>query len=158
MFFFKNHFKKFVIIFIILSGCKLQEPLKTHGIIYLENRANKLVINKSNKNDVINIIGPPSSISEFDNNKWFYIERKKTNQSLFKLGLKKINKNNILILSFDNRSILKEKKLLDLNDMNDVKYVKSITEKEFQQGNFMYGVLTSLREKINAPARRRSKN
>jgi len=139
-------------------NCSANKVSKNHGFISLDLKVNKISINKSNKNDVINIIGPPSSISEFDNNKWFYIERKKTNQSLFKLGLKKINKNNILILSFDNRSILKEKKLLDLNDMNDVKYVKSITEKEFQQGNFMYGVLTSLREKINAPARRRSKN
>ena len=54
MFFsFKNHFKIIIFLFIILSGCKLQEPLKTHGIIYLENRSNKLTVSKSNKNDVL---------------------------------------------------------------------------------------------------------
>ena len=37
-----------LLLFFILVGCKLQEPLKPHGIIF-ENRANKLLINKSNK-------------------------------------------------------------------------------------------------------------
>ena len=30
-----------------------KEPEKNHGILFLENRSNKLVLNKSNKNDVI---------------------------------------------------------------------------------------------------------
>tara|TARA_X000000368_G_C22925134_1_gene664938 strand:+ start:200 stop:601 length:402 start_codon:yes stop_codon:yes gene_type:complete len=130
---------------------------KNHGYSSLETKFNKIIINKTNKNDVINNIGPPSSISDFDNNKWFYIERKKTNQSLLKLGLKKIDKNNIIEVNFNNMGIVNNKKLLNLNDMNDVNYVKNITEKNYQKGNFMYGVLSSFREKINAPARKRSK-
>ena len=41
--------------------------------------------------------------------------------------------------------------------MNDVKYLKNTTEKDFKNNNFFYGVLTSLREKINAPAKNRRK-
>ena len=104
-----------------------------HGFNSLHTKYEKIIVNKTNKNDIIDIIGPPSSISEFDNNKWLYIERKKVNQSIFKLGIKKIDKNNILIVQFSNIGILKNKKLLNLNDMNDVKYVKNITEKEFSQ-------------------------
>ena len=44
-------------------------------------------MNKSNTNDLINILGPPSTKSSFDNNVWIYIERKKTNSSIFKLGV-----------------------------------------------------------------------
>ena len=33
---------------------------------------------------LIKIIGPPSTISDFNKNKWFYIERLKTNQSFIK--------------------------------------------------------------------------
>ena len=40
--------------------------------------------------------------------------------------------------------------------MNDVKYLKKVTKKDFERDDFIYGVLTSLREKINAPARKRS--
>jgi hypothetical protein len=57
-----------------------------------------------------------------------------------------------------NGFILKEKKLIDLNNMNDVKYVKKITQKEFDQDNTIYNIFSSLREKINAPARNRNKS
>ncbi len=41
--------------------------------------------------------------------------------------------------------------------MNDVKYAEEITLKEFKQDNFIYNIFTSLREKINAPVKNRSK-
>ena len=47
--------------------------------------------------------------------------------------------------------ILVNKKILNLNDMNDVKIVKNTTEKKFKQNNFVYNVFSSLREKINNP-------
>ena len=111
----------------------------------------------SNKNDLIRLIGPPSTISDFNNNKWFYIERLKSNQSLFKLGKQKLKKNNILIVELSGNGVVKNKKLIDLNNMNDVKYLKNTTEKDFKNNNFFYGDLTSLREKINAPAKNRRK-
>ena len=147
-----------IILFIIASGCKANKVSKNHGFISLETKFEKIQINKTNKNDLIKTIGHPSSISEFDENKWFYIERKKTNQSLFKLGIKKINKNNILIVDFNNKGLVENKKLIDLNNMNDVKYVKKITQKEFEQDNTIYNIFSSLREKINAPARNRNKS
>ena len=39
-----------LIVLIISNGCKLQEPYKNHGILFLENRFEKLVVNSSNKN------------------------------------------------------------------------------------------------------------
>ena len=147
-----------IILFIIASGCKANKVSKNHGFISLETKFEKIQINKTNKNDLIKTIGYPSSISEFDENKWFYIERKKTNQSLFKLGIKKINKNNILIVDFNNKGLVENKKIIDLNNMNDVKYVKKITQKEFDQDNTIYNIFSSLREKINAPARNRNKS
>ena len=114
-------------------------------------------VNKSNKNDIIKKIGYPSSISEFNPNKWFYIERKQTNQSLLKLGIKKISKNNILIIKFSENGLVEKKNLVDLNDMNDLQYVKKITTKDFEQDNTIYNIFSSLREKVNAPARNRTK-
>ena len=73
----------------IITACSSNKVSKNHGFISLENKLENIVINKSNKNDIIEVIGHPSSISKFNSNKWFYIERKQTNQSLFKLGIKK---------------------------------------------------------------------
>ena len=56
-------------------GCKLQDPDKNHGIVFLENRSNQLELNKANKNDVLKKLGKPHSTSFDDDNIWIYIER-----------------------------------------------------------------------------------
>ena len=94
-------------------------------------------------------------VSDFDNNKWIYLERLKTNQSLIKLGAQKIKKNNILIVELSDAGILLDKKLLNLEDMNDVKYLKQTTNKEFKNSDMLSGIISSLREKINAPLKNR---
>jgi len=148
----------FIFLFLIITNCSSNKVANNHGFSSLDAKFNKITINKTNKNDIIKIIGPPSSISNFNKNKWFYIQRMKQNQSLFKLGIKKIEKNNILIVKFNNRGLLTEKKILKLSDMNDIKYVEDITEKEFKQNDFLFKIFSSLRERANAPARNRGKN
>ncbi len=148
----------FVFLFLFTLNCSSNKVSNNHGFKSLQEKFKKITINKTNKNDMLKIVGPPSSVSNFNKNKWFYIERMKTNQSIFKLGIKKINKNNILIVEFNNKGILKNKKILKLNDMNDIEYVKAITEKDFKQNNILFNILSSLREKANAPARNRTKN
>ena len=145
-----------LIVIIFITACSSNKVSKNHGFISLENKFEKIIVNKSNKNDIIKNIGYPSSISEFNPNKWFYIERKQTNQSLLKLGIKKISKNNILIIKFSENGLVEKKNLVDLNDMNDLQYVKKITTKDFEQDNTIYNIFSSLREKVNAPARNRT--
>tara|TARA_B100001175_G_scaffold301743_1_gene295135 strand:+ start:5620 stop:6087 length:468 start_codon:yes stop_codon:yes gene_type:complete len=148
----------YIILFLFIINCSSNKVSNNHGFISLNSKYEKISINKTNKNDILKIIGPPSSISEFDKNKWFYIQRIKTNQSIFKLGIKKIDKNNILIVKFNNKGILEEKKILNVEDMNSIKFSKDITEKEFKQDDVLYKILSSIREKANAPTRNRSKN
>ena len=93
--FFKNHnFKIFIFLFFILIGCQFQEPNKNHGIIFLENRSQKLVINKTNKNDVIKIIGHPHSKSISNVNEWIYIERVLTKGEYLSLAKNILKANN----------------------------------------------------------------
>ena len=150
---------KILIIFLFLFtlNCSNNKVSKIHGFRLIENKYEKVEISKDNKNDVRKLIGPPSSISKFDNNKWFYIEREKTNQSIVKLGIQKIEKNNVLILQFNKFGMLVDKKILNLDDMNKIAFNKNKTEKKFKQDNFLYNVFSSLREKINAPTRNRNK-
>ena len=143
-----------LILFFTLS-CSLNKVKNNHGVLSLENKISKIIINKSNTNDIINIFGPPSTKSTFDNNLWIYIERKKVNRSIFKLGNKKIVKNNVAILEIDNNGILKKKEIYDLNKMNKYKFSENTTQDSYEKNSYIYGVLTSLREKINAPAKRK---
>jgi len=147
----------FIFLFLFTLNCSTNKVSNNHGFISLQDKFEKISINKTNKNDILKIIGPPSSISNFNNNKWFYIERMKRNQSLFKLGIKKIQKNDILIVKFNNKGILEYKKILKLNDMTDIKFTKDITESDYKQNNTLYKILSSLREKANASVKNRSK-
>tara|TARA_Y100000590_G_scaffold130298_1_gene148848 strand:+ start:2830 stop:3291 length:462 start_codon:yes stop_codon:yes gene_type:complete len=147
----------FIILFLFTLNCSTNKVSKNHGFRLIENKFEMVELNKSNKNDVKTIIGPPSSISNFNNNKWFYIERKKTNQSIVKLGTKKINRNNVLILEFNNLGILIDKKILNLDDMNKIKIAKNTTKKKYKNNNLIYGVFNSLREKINSTSRTRKR-
>ena len=109
MFFFKkNHFKS-IILLLILANCQLQDSKNTHGIIFLENRAKKLIINKSNKNDVIKIVGNPQIKDEMDDNNWIYLERVLSKGKYHELGRHNLKKNNVLMLKFDKYGILKDK-------------------------------------------------
>ena len=138
-----------------ILNCSGNKVTNYHGTKLLNNKYEMIEVNVTNKNDLIKILGAPSTTSDFDKNIWFYFERLKTNQSLIKLGAQKIKRNNILIVKLDNKGILKSKELLDLNDMNDIKYIKTVTTKEFKNNNLIYGIFSSLREKINAPLRNR---
>ena len=144
-----------ILLFFITIGCSANKVKNNHGVLSLQSKIEKIVINKSNTNDIINIFGPPSTKSTFDNNIWFYIERKKTNSSIFKLGNQKITKNNIVVLEINSQGLLMKKKLYDMSNMNKYKFSKNNTESGYQKNSYIYGVLTSLREKINAPAKRK---
>ena len=144
-----------ILLFFITIGCSANKVKNNHGVLSLQSKIEKIVINKSNTNDIINIFGPPSTKSTFDNNIWFYIERKKTNSSIFKLGNQKITKNNIVVLEIDSKGILMSKKLYDMKNMNKYKFTKSSTKTSYQKNSYIYGVMTSLREKINAPTKRK---
>ena len=144
-----------IILFFFTLSCTLNKVKNNHGVLSLESKINKIEINKSNKNDIIDIFGPPSTKSTFDDNLWIYIERKKSNRSIFALGTKKTITNNVAVLELSSMGILKKKSIYDLNNMNKYKFSESTTESAYEKNSYIYSVLTSLREKINAPAKRK---
>tara|TARA_Y200000002_G_scaffold288362_1_gene242510 strand:+ start:262 stop:723 length:462 start_codon:yes stop_codon:yes gene_type:complete len=146
--FFKNHKIYLLFIFFILIGCQLQEPTKNHGIVFLENRSNKLMINKNNKNDIIKIIGRPHATSFKDTDTWIYIERTLTKGSFHKLGQNVLKNNNVLILSFDKYGILKEKNFLDKEMINEIKFSKKATENDLSRKSFVQSFLSSVKAKM----------
>ena len=79
---------------------------------FLEKKQKSLKINESNKNDIRNILGNPSTTSKFDTDVWIYIERKQTQSNLKNFGRMKIYQNYVLVLEIDNYGILKKKNFL----------------------------------------------
>ena len=95
--------------------------VKHHGVPFLEKKQAKLLVNETNKNDILKILGSPSTKSKFDNDVWIYIERKQTQSKLKKLGRMKISKNDVLILEIDSYGMLKKKEFFNKDDMKNLK-------------------------------------
>ncbi len=146
---FKNHFYKFLcLFFIILIGCQLQEPSKNHGIIFLKNRSDKLVINNSNKNDVLKVIGQPHSKSIDDDEIWLYFERTLSKGQYHKLGQNILKTNNVLVLKFNKYGILEQKKFFNKENKKDLKFTENITENDLSRKSFVQTFLQSIKQKM----------
>jgi len=143
---------------LIVANCSFKKVDKHHGVPFLEKKQSSLVINKTNKNDILEIFGNPSSKSKFDNDVWIYIERKQTQSKLINLGKMEIYKNDVLVLEIDNYGILKKKEFYNKDNMNKLKLVKGTTEKGFKRNNFLYNFMSSMRQKINDPLNKRAEN
>ena len=128
-----------------------------HGVHFLDKKQEKLTVNKSNKNDILKLLGSPSTKSTFDNDLWIYIERKTDNSSLTKFGSERIIVNNVLLLEINNMGLLEKKEFLDLTNMQKLKFAEQITENQYKKNTFVYDFLSSMRQKINDPLGKRKR-
>ena len=147
----RKHNKIFYIIFFLffLSNCQLSDVKKGHGVNFLDNREKVLVTGKTNKNDVIILIGYPHSTSIKDEDTWLYFERTITRGKLIKLGQNVLQKNNVLELKFNKYGILEEKKILNKKDMQKIKYTRKKTANTFKEKSFFDKFLSSVRQKMS---------
>ena len=146
-----------LIFFFILSNCTLNKVNKHHGVHFLKKKNESLIVKKTNKNDIIKLLGQPSTESKFDNDLWIYIEREITRGRLLNFGKNILIKNNVLILEIDSRGILLSKKFNDINDMKKIQFSEDATTQVRKKNDFIYSFLSSLRQKINDPLGKRKK-
>ena len=147
-----------LLLFTILNSCGFKKRIDHHGVHMLKKKSEDIIVSISNKNDVIKLLGPPSTISTFDNDLYFYIERKITTKSLIKLGKLKFLENNVLIIEIDNRGIASKKEFYDLNKMKKLKLVSAETTVDYQKQSFIYDFLSSMRQKVNDPLGKRKRD
>ncbi len=117
----------------------------------MEKKQTKLKINQSNKNDIIQLMGPPSTQSTFDNEVYIYLERKTSSSRLIKLGKKKLIKNDVLVLEINNQGVLLSKKLYNKDDMKNIKFNENETGINYSKRSFIYTFLNSVIQKIDDP-------
>ena len=141
----------------LISNCSLNKAVETHGVNLLEKKQEKLILKTTNKNDIVKILGPPSTKSSFDNDIWIYIERKTTTNNLFKLAKEKIIVNNVLVLEIDSFGLLVSKEFYNKDKMNDLDFSKESTETIVSKKSFVYDFLSSMRQKLNDPLGKRKK-
>ena len=144
-----------IFIFFFITNCTLNKVVKHHGVHSLDKKQNKLTIYTTNKNEIISLLGSPSTTGTFNNDMWIYIERNTSSSRLTKLGQKKLLTNNILVLELDNKGILVEKIFLTKEDMLEIDFSRDSTDMSFLKRSFVYDFLSSMRQKVNDPLNKR---
>ena len=147
-----------LLILIFATSCNFKKRIDHHGVHLLKKKSDMIKVSETNKNEIIKLLGPPSVKSTFNNDLYFYIERKTTTDKLIKLGKKKFLENNVLVLEIDDRGILFKKQFFDLNKMKKLTVVSKETTVDYQKQSFIYDFLSSMRQKVNDPLGKRKKD
>ena len=111
---------------LILSNCSpLRNVYTLHGQIDLFDKSEKLILNYSNKNDIIKILGETTVKDPIENKIWYYSE---VVQLTSIYGKKKTLKNNLLVVKFDDNGVLKNKKFYNIDELNNLDFDSAKTE------------------------------
>ena len=138
--------KKITLITFCIStvlSCSYKPVIKNNGILNLEKRTGLMLVGATNKNDVVQSIGQTILKEQPNENIWAYIETVEQK----KFGKKKIIRNTLLILEFDSRGILKNKKILNKNDFNKIKFDEASTESSGLNNSFSKRIFSSIRKR-----------
>ena len=131
----------FAILFFQLNSCGLK-VIENHGQIYEENiNFKELQVGKTTKNEIVQLLGSPSTTSNFDDEQsWIYISSE-FKKFVFLDGSNTDQK--ILILSF-NQNTLKNKELLSKNDINNIEYEETLTDSRGKKVNWIKDFFSNL--------------
>ena len=147
----------FFIISLFISACTLNPVINHHGVHFLEKKYNKITNNAKNKNDIVELLGPPSTYSAFNDNLWVYIERSTSSSKLTKLGKKKLLVSNVVLVEFNDRGLLIDKVFLSKNDINKVEFTTKMTSLSLGKKSTINNILSGMRQKINDPLGKKRK-
>lgn len=137
-----------MLLLFITMGCQLKDPDQNHGILFLENRSKTLIVKKTNKNDIISVLGQPHSKSFENEDIWIYLERTLSKGKYHKLGRHVLKTNNVLVLYFNKYGILQKKKIYTKDNINEVNFSTNTTENQLSKKSFVESFLSSLKEKM----------
>ena len=131
----------FTTLFLQLTSCGLK-VVENHGQIYEKNvKFEELEVGKIKKDEILNMLGSPSTTSNFDKEpSWIYISSE-FKKFVFLDGRNTDQK--ILILSFDKETLTK-KELLSKKDINDIEYEDTITDSRGKKINWLREFFSNL--------------
>ena len=105
-----------------LAGC--ESIVDQRGFAATPGSVEKLEIGAQSREDVIRLIGSPSTVATFNPNVWYYITQKQESYAFFKPSM---IEQNVLQLTFNESGRLQAMKKYDLENSRDIEMVSRIT-------------------------------
>lgn len=90
----------------------------------LKENVDQIQVGRSNKVDVVRLLGSPSNVAAFDENTWYYISARQVQLAFLR---PRTTDQNVLVIRFDGAGIVREMKELGMQDAQDTTYVGRVT-------------------------------
>ena len=128
----------------LLVSCTLNKIDKVHGVSNLNSKLKLIKINRSNKNDIVKILGPVL-VKDKDENRWTYFEIR---EAKTKYGKRNIYLNDYVEIYFNKYNVVNKIDIYNLNNMNQYKFVKNKTKTLGVKDTFSKNLLNSTRKRM----------
>ncbi len=122
-----------------LSACA--QSIQTRGNIPNPESVSKLNPGVHTRADVANLLGSPSTVSTFQDSKWYYIGQKTTSFAFFE---PEVIERQVIVVSFDEKGTLEQTKTYDLADGQAIDPVDRITPTEGKKITFLQQLIGNL--------------
>lgn len=110
---------------LMLSGCEaISPPPIPRGTLIEKIDYDQLVLNSSTQNDALSILGSPTAHATFNDNTWIYISMTK---DLVPLAHPVVDKQQVLVLNFDNAGVLRKMNVLNKRDAIPINMASGVT-------------------------------
>lgn len=142
-------------IVLVLAGILLLPActpiVATHGNLLSESKIKQVTPNVSTRADVVSYWGPPTTISAFDNNTWYYIGETNSHSGVF---APKVKKRQMIKVTFDADDKVTGVAILDNKLAKNVDFVDRKTPtagKEFTAAQQFIGDLGKFNKSASKP-------
>ena len=136
---YKNIFYKFLIcslLLISLNNCAGR--VSNHGVLKIEKQINTIIERKLEKAEVEALLGPPSTVSAFEFNKWYYINSTMRHFAFFK---PEIIKHQVYELIFNSENQVIEINSYNEKDLNEITYNDDYTDTRGNKKSLLQNIL-----------------
>ena len=136
---YKNIFYKFLIcslLLISINSCSGR--VSNHGVLNIEKKINTIIERKLEKAEVEALLGPPSTISAFEFNKWYYINNTMKHFAFFK---SEIIAHQVYEVIFNSENEVIEINSYDEKDLNKITYNEDYTDTRGNKKSFLQRIL-----------------
>jgi len=123
---YKNNLYKcliYILIIFLINSCSGR--ISNHGVLNIDKHINSIVNDKLEKAEIEALLGPPSTISAFEFNKWYYINNTIKHIAFYKPEIIKLRVYEI-IFNKENQAI--KINIYDQENLNEISFNLDMTE------------------------------
>ena len=122
-----------------LTAC--EQTVNVRGSLPDADTVSQISPGVHSRDDVASLLGWPSTVSTFEDSKWYYIGQKTTSFAFFE---PEVLERQVIVVSFDKAGVVEDTKTFDLADGQAIDPVDRVTPTEGKKITFLQQLLGNL--------------